>query len=1303
MANTEGLTDEEMISSMQATVTDWEKGTSSSPSIPLAERIDRMGLGGQPSAKVVRKSKKIAVPKGGNVYNTNTVEASTGRTEHERSVSVTQVQPEATMILGEVVERKRTKGQRQRRQKAPTSTHEVTRRQGFPSLQRPLGTFTPKRADVATSAGDVLTHAMTASSTLPPRNNSARPKDNATSSDEIKSLESIQKASAREADQLLNEMSKDEIRQSTQELKGMLSSDTLAFLKRRGQTKMSRAAQQNTDYIPVASTLSKPTTDQVDNEQKEKERVAGLLASVRTYDDMDAIYQAETGQASEWAPDQKDVTDPFAIACDLLRSTLPRQTLWAVRTVRDHLARNYRDSPHSLRLPDASQTWPYPILLPVSLRCLLDESPYRVNGFSLHTYALESIYLLLRLRCAEEHDVNLTSTRAGLNDDAVAVYQLVLGQDAVPVRPTSCLYKSTSVQPLSLGEHEHVAYATASSSTSAIQDGNKFVNDPLWTLLSQMRMIPRLATLIQYNLPEEAILALVGILAMIAQRSPGAATAMVQHKTLLHDVARTAWGVHEQSSAVNNLESLQLSVVRFWTILARQSRIAASDLELPPWGMFLGVTKKTAEGQALQRWTLILWRTLLRYGFQTQELEAMLTFASPRLAFFHANDSGLTTEYLSCFSLVLRIYHDRAVKAPDNETFDHQNRHLVKVRAWLASWYQKSHVHLVEVNPRHLVGDTDAVILAAACLDFCRVYISAGIVAVSDALGEFKSEAPTAEDDIRQLEILQRFVSDGTVSRSVETVARSFFPSNELKILTIDEGAFARFLEAFCAVTWMLHTRAHDNKQMGFSLQNYEELTTPVSVLLTKMLTEFFSEAVLHSNSSSSSSSSSSHVNLGWQNRGRFTVLELVRLTCRKEDIASVIRISLGVVALSRLQVGDESLADRILRLDIIDLPLNLRSVLLAQLHSGAQKKLQMEHSISLNSNYLLYDNSLSELQSLRSEADVSGRENDSSILPLGNYWLWKILAGSSSPETPITQIIQTLTSTLYVLYELESTGESESPCMNGSKTYFLLNVCLQSEDVLGDESVGALCTRVLTKLLQKVDSHFVKAFADSCVGHSSVPILDESSKDVLEEERKLAEALLEEEQDPTNVLSGKHLRIVMDFVNDLCTNFCDYGAQYPFFGICFRVFLYPAFPSKIRCEVLARLQGLLHLVFLPDEDPVILNYFWKIPQLDGDTLDALALSYSRSSPNRFEGLVYHYAIGALGTSLYRSVQQGKIVNQRRRLQGLHPTVLAQVAHWAHLELNGTGTRIPPASLVEQANEQKDDMTWDQVLELFSE
>ena len=1292
MANTEGLTDEEMLQSVNATLKDW---SSASPNQPrLVERLDR-GMGQAPAAKVIRKApQKIAVPgEGIKSYSASSIASTAATTET------------APAVLGNIVERPRTRGRRRHRQdQATTNITRATPSQGFPSLQPPLGTFTPR-------AGSGTAKTCIALATTKPSSTDTTPSTKSNSKyTNPDNLQALKQASAKEADQILAEMSTQEIRASAEELRAMLSPDNIAFLQRR---RRSKSATNDAAKI-VQATQS--THDTAEEERLEKERVAKLLSSVQNYSDMDALYQAETGQMPELGKPHDDhsdnaSSDTFPVACDLLRSMAPRQVLWAVRVVRDRLAQDLAKDDTSLRLPTRAK-WPYPTLLPVSLRCLLDQTINRGNSFALHTHALQALHLLLRLRCAKEHDVDFSDSNAVLADDT-AIYQLVFGQDAVPTHPIGSVYKASRVKPLSVGEHEHVAYATSSSSATALQDGQKFTQDPLWTLLSQMQIIPRLTALFQCgnNLPQEAWLASLGILAMVAQRAPGAASAMVQHKTLLKDVARVAWEPqNDDSGDTLSKNCIRVAAVRFWTILARQSRTAASGLEVPPWGMLLGTKQTCVWGRALPRWTLVLWRTFLRYGLQLQELEAMLTIATPHLAILRS-DSGLTIDYLSCFTLVVKTHHDRVAKTVDREISRNEMRQLAQVRAWLSSCYRQALVYLEEVEfTSDLDGSDDALNLSAACLAFIRRYMESGESLALDLSGEYKTEVCTVEDDRACRNVLQRLVSNGTFCFVLDLVTGLVF-QNEIKSSAQNEAVAVHFLSEFSATVSMFLKWGNDALMDAVIRHDIEETMMCISEKVLNILVE-------QSARKPRQLTVPSLVSLGWRNRGRFVVLELVRLTCQKERIPPAIRIAMGVSAVAWMQVGDEALLDRILRLDLIDLPLDLRSMVMTQLHSNSQKEGQLEHSKTLNHEYLLDLDVTSELQTLRSETDNQqslSTENDASILPMGEYWLWKVLAGSSSSETPMAQIVQVLISTLAVLHKLE-VAETEGYCgfsralSDGSKMYFLLNVCLHSEMVLDEESICSLCSLLQQKLIENVDSEFVRSFADSCLEHSSTQFLENSSDDATEEEKKLAEALLEEKQNPsTDVLSSKQLRIVMDFINDLCTAFCDYGAQYPVFGCFFRVFLYPAFPPKIRCEVLRRLQGLLHLVFLPEEEKEdqnaarLLSKFLAFPHLDGDTLDTLAKCFSKSSPNRPFGLVWEYAIAALAMALHCDARKGKLQSQRHRLEGLHTAALARVAHLAHRcisEKPGTPD-VSDFVLLGDRHTPPESMTWEQVVEMF--
>lgn len=1316
MANTQGLTDEEMLQSMNETVRDWSSGNSAAAPRSrhrLAERLDHASSSGAPAARVIRKSTpgvKIAPPKGKH-YAATPSDQSDETQQHGKAKAETDTPVEP--VLGNIKERPRggDKGRRRRR-----ATAQPTRAptDGFPSLQRPLGTFAPKKASAAATRAPVRP-----SSTIPDDTTTRRAPpattiaSTTTNKDDIDAL--IQ-ASAQEADQMLAGMSQDEIRASAQELQTLLSPQSLAFLQQRQKPK---TGTSSTSPVPVQSTNdisnNSRTIGSHDNdndpnaaERREKERVAKLLAGVQTYDDMDAVYRAEMGeQALDFVPPSSSTTttttaDPFVVACDLLRSTAPRQMLWGIRHVRDGLASAQRRGTEGNVLPGRRDD--YPTVLPVSLRCLLDREPNPNNGFILHTYTLEALYSLLRLRCPEEHAVDLTDTESR---DGASLYQFVLGEDAVPTPSIETVYQSSQVKPLSLGQHENVAYATASSSETAVQDGEKFAKDPLWTLLSQMRIIPRLAFLFQFSLPVEAWVAAARILSMLAHRSPGAATAMVQHKTLLKDMSRVVWDNSEAPAHT----TLSLVVVRLWTVLARQSRTAAAGLELPPWGMVLGVKQSTVTGKLLQRWSLVLWRTFLRYGLSLQEFEAILTLAAPHVSMLNSKSSALAADYLSCFSIALRVHHDRVTQAADATVREHEIRQLVKVRSWLTNCYRQALAYLAKNHDSAF--DTTTLVLVSACLRFCHQYLLKEEDVTPNPPGEFKSEESTVEDDARCLHGLQGLADAGIVSSCMSALVVNAFQMTK-EASDDKEIASVAFLNSYTCMLRVLQKRLDEQESALRQALKFllESLSTALIDLVTKEAAREHSVPA----------SPPKLTTISCRNRGRFVLLELMRIIGEHEKINSTIRLALGVSAVGSMQVGGEALLDRILRMEIINFPAELRSMVLGQLRSGQLKQLQILHSSILNCDFLPDQAVTTELQSLRSEADsaVNQRgESDAVGLPLGEYWLWKVLGGSASPETPIEQVVRVLSTTLSVIDELE-TGATKGLCLTrdleaGSRMYFTMNICTMSEDVLGNEDIERICDRLRRHYSRHVDDDFVRSFADACVGHSSLQPLGTSSKEregdsaedspASKEEKKLADAILEEKVDPTSPLSGRRLRIVMDFVNDLCTAFCDYGAQYDFFGPFFRVFLYPSFPSHIRCEVIRRLQGLLHLLSSPteDRDAEALSGFLQEPQADGDTLDTLASCFAKNTPIREYGLFEIFTVGSLGMSLSVAAKRGSLDVQKRRLANLQSTVLARVAEAAELYSRPECSVLQLSEyLIQQDPTPSKGVSWDEVVDLVS-
>jgi hypothetical protein len=210
-----------------------------------------------------------------------------------------------------------------------------------------------------------------------------------------------------------------------------------------------------------------------------------------------------------------------------------------------------------------------------------------------------------------------------LSETPASIYQEYFMDDAVPTPPFGTCYPSISAQPLaSTLDGDAVAYSTTSSSTSAQQDGEMFTKDPMWTLLTRMRILPRLAQLLssvggKINLPDEAIVAICGILSMLSVRSVGAASAISQHSIILASVLKIAALPPTYEGDPQYLRCLNarvaLPAVIFMCTLARQSRMAAATLPidsiLPP---VLAMSVETEEDHKLQKWSLILWRTMLR-------------------------------------------------------------------------------------------------------------------------------------------------------------------------------------------------------------------------------------------------------------------------------------------------------------------------------------------------------------------------------------------------------------------------------------------------------------------------------------------------------------------------------------------------------------------------------------------------------------------------------------------------------------------------------------------------------------------
>ncbi len=100
-------------------------------------------------------------------------------------------------------------------------------------------------------------------------------------------------------DSILSNMSTDEIRESVEEIKSMLSSESIEFLKRRGRQKLVTSMEQSTqqhithDMLPNKEAISQHSDVQLEEKKEvdKKKKVAEVLSAVRKPEDLDRVYK----------------------------------------------------------------------------------------------------------------------------------------------------------------------------------------------------------------------------------------------------------------------------------------------------------------------------------------------------------------------------------------------------------------------------------------------------------------------------------------------------------------------------------------------------------------------------------------------------------------------------------------------------------------------------------------------------------------------------------------------------------------------------------------------------------------------------------------------------------------------------------------------------------------------------------------------------------------------------------------------------------------------------------------------------
>jgi hypothetical protein len=268
----------------------------------------------------------------------------------------------------------------------------------------------------------------------------------------------------------------------------------------------------------------------------------------------------------------------------------------------------------------------------------------------MNAYVLESIYSLLLLFSPPEVTYVSKSILNSLLQNGGLIHHLyfmkdsvpTLGKNAYPPLSLSALKPSVNLNEDS-GSEPAMLYTT-NSNFSAKSDGLSFYNDPLWTLLSRMQIIPCIGNLVKLCIDSRddegvyryfsrlSLVFICHILLMLSLRTPGAASAIVDNKNILPLLIKIALPLTapstpsvlttSQSATQETVDSLTLFdpqiAVPFLNLiitLARQSRHVASCLSksyINHLQATLAVSAETDLEWLVQKLCLVAWRIFLR-------------------------------------------------------------------------------------------------------------------------------------------------------------------------------------------------------------------------------------------------------------------------------------------------------------------------------------------------------------------------------------------------------------------------------------------------------------------------------------------------------------------------------------------------------------------------------------------------------------------------------------------------------------------------------------------------------------------
>ena len=1123
----------------------------------------------------------------------------------------------------------------------------------------------------------------------------------------------------------LAQMSSEEIADGIAEVESVLSAESIAFLKKRGKQKMSNKPKEN--LLKESSTIQ-PTPSynhlsraaQIEKEdqreQYEKQFIASLLSTVRTPEDMERVYSeaVEKGLAPELPSSSLDIEESNAtcsdkrdrhrsiqIATSLLRSTAHRQRLLGARSLCEILEEDVSSS--TGRGPNRTA---YPTLLPVAMRCLLDDAVatyHTASGRLLLTFTIRCIAAITKLCVHPLHAAVMS-----IDDDSrdpFSLHQTHFMSDISHYPPGSKLYLPTKITPIENNSPRNACYRSDSSAATAESDSKAFYEDPAWTLLSRMRIIPCIADVIS-SLPNDpssgiTIQSMLDILGLLAIRLPGAASAIAMHERILpfilsHCLAPT--GVksskEETTSQIEEIlfkTDLAVPAIKLLSMLARQSKdIAELDLfRNEAISSVLAILCSDAmdhEETRLHVWCLIYVRILMRYGFATSAIQAIISIATPKVALLERSDH-VCVAYLQLFAVICQQSNSilsSGTQEVDVIAEDVSDGALMS-GVWLASPARSCASSITRTMAQSKnSSDAESTLLITSQMNFLASYVQAS---KSSDSGD---NIPVISDEICDNVISGVIASEACTSMLSTAMMAAFSPSWD----AVDVHADLPLPEEAAACSFVA-TLSTFVRVIG--LENMSK--TAGNALIDKILKRLNCANQIRSSVARSNLSNPSRQS--WLAEAEFSILmvvcEWLHLNNERVDGLRPHLTAFAHSLLGRLNVGHEALAQAIFcQAELFQLSNGQRSeslqtIFTRELNSEGQVQ-QLRHSMCIYPPHLSGSTAST---SLRCKADTSGRSDD--VLPLGKLWMWNTLSSTVTEHGSTRQINDVISHSLRLLISLEcSNGGYVEGISKGTKLYHLANICLFPENVISDEFIGSTAQQlfqILTKTSNLQDEiTLVDDFIRACYDHSRLsreaPRPSDSKKGGEAFETFLGSSPSEAASGP---LSQKELKALEDFVDDMCGAYVEFGAQYDAFTLFVRFFLRPWFPPKVTSSVLSRLHPILNLLTVDGESrpDLVLSLLTSVrgglPGVDSEArrdpsgvLDAHALSLRRreKAPSRDD---YHYllSVTVLGRNLASSSTRCEcgVGAMRTRLRDVPAGVIYDVFRVAESFLNGNGSR----------------------------